>query len=123
VGPAVPASAIPLIAADLTQDKARLFTVDDSVAHAHTLPVLGEVGGQLYLQPSVLAAGSRVVLEGRATLNDKDPVEAHEIETAAATDAGASEVEGLDPGSSGESSVPSAMPSTTHVPDSRGDQP
>ena len=66
VGPAVAASAIPLIAADLTQDKARLFTVDDSVVHARTLPALGEVGGQLYLQPSSLPAGSRVVQEGRA---------------------------------------------------------
>ncbi len=76
VGQAVPATAIPIIAADLSQDKAKLFTVADSVAHVQTSPVLGEAGGQLYFQPTLLSAGTAVVLEGRAALNDKDRVNA-----------------------------------------------
>jgi RND family efflux transporter MFP subunit len=80
VGQSTPATAIPLIAADISQDKARLFTVVDSVAHEQTLPVLGEVGGQLYFEPRWLAAGSAVVLEGRAALSDKDRVAAQEAQ-------------------------------------------
>ena len=76
VGQPTPATEIPLIAADLSQNKAHLFTVANGIAHAETLPVLGESGGSLYLSPQALAAGTRVVLEGRAALDDKDRVDA-----------------------------------------------
>jgi RND family efflux transporter MFP subunit len=80
VGQATPATAIPLVAADLTGDKAALFivngSVDDSTAHRETLPVLGEAGGDLFLDPKLLPDGTEVVLEGRAALEDKDQVRA-----------------------------------------------
>ena len=79
-GSAVPATKIPLVAADLSQDKATLFTVIDSIAHRQTLPVLGEAGGELFLDPQLLPDGAEVVLEGRATLNDKDRVHAKEAD-------------------------------------------
>jgi membrane fusion protein (multidrug efflux system) len=81
IGLATPATRIPLIAADLSQDKAKLVTVSDSIAHVETLVVLGEAGGDLYVKPSLLAAGAEVVLEGRAALNDQDRVDAKEAET------------------------------------------
>ncbi len=80
VGGGVPATEIPLVAADLSQDKATLYTVVASVAHRQTLPVLGETGGDLFLDPKLLADGSEVVLEGRAALNDKDRVSTKEAE-------------------------------------------
>jgi hypothetical protein len=86
-----------MVAADINQDKARLFTIVDSVAHDETLPVLGEIGGQLYFQPKQLAAGSEVVLEGRAALNDKDRVEAKESDDHKPEDAGVRRVPGSDP--------------------------
>jgi RND family efflux transporter MFP subunit len=75
-GRAVPATAIPVVAADLNGEKAKLFTVADGTAHEATLPVLGEAGGALFLDPKLLSDGTLVVLEGRAALDDKDPVQA-----------------------------------------------
>ena len=94
-GSAIPATELPLIAADLSQDKATLYTVADSIAHRETLRVLGEAGGNLYLDPKSLAEGAAVVLEGRSTLNDKDRVQAEEAE-------GTAKATGPAAGSSGE---------------------
>ena len=76
VGAAVPATAVPLYAATLESGKARLFVVDGDVAHARTLPILGESAGELYLPPAALAPGTNVVVEGRELLSDGDPVRA-----------------------------------------------
>jgi membrane fusion protein, multidrug efflux system len=84
-GVAVPATEIPLVAADLTGAEAQLFTVDGSTAHRETLAVLGEAGGDLYLDPKLLPEGAEVVLEGRAALEDRDPVRAAEAPAAAAS--------------------------------------
>jgi membrane fusion protein, multidrug efflux system len=81
-GTPVPATSFPLTAADIGQTKAHLFTVADSVAHAQTVPYLGEIGGELFVDPQVLGPGELIVLEGRGGLNDQDRVTAKEIATA-----------------------------------------
>jgi membrane fusion protein, multidrug efflux system len=80
VGKSVQATALPLIAADLSQDKAKLFTVTDGTASLHTLTILGEAKSKLFIDPQLLPAGAEVVLEGRAGLNNKDKVQATELE-------------------------------------------
>ena len=75
VGEPVPAVEIPLYAAAVRGAKASLFAVENGVAHARVVPVLGEVGGNLYLDP-VLAPDTQVVTEGRALLSDGDAVQA-----------------------------------------------
>lgn len=76
VGQPIPATEIPLYAATQREGKARFFVVEGGVAHARDLPVLGERGGNVYFDPSVLAADTQVVTEGRALLSDGDPVKA-----------------------------------------------
>ena len=78
VGEAVPATEVPLYAATVRNNKANLFIVDHGVAHARTVPVKGEAGGSLFLDPSLLA-GASVVTEGRALLEDGDRVAAKEM--------------------------------------------
>lgn len=73
VGDPVPAVEVPLLAASVRGSKASVFVVEDGVAHARVAPVLGERAGRVYLEPS-LKAGSLVVTEGRALLNDGDKV-------------------------------------------------
>jgi len=73
VGEPRPASAIPLAAAAVRTGKVALFTVEGDVARARVVPLLGERQGTLYLDPS-LKPGTQVVLEGRALLQDGDPV-------------------------------------------------
>jgi RND family efflux transporter MFP subunit len=75
VGEPVPAVAIPLSAASVRGTKATVFVVDDGVAHARVVPLLGEQGGTLFVEPK-LVPGSLVVTEGRALLNDNDKVSA-----------------------------------------------
>ncbi len=77
VGQAQPATRVPLRAATLRADKASLFVVDGDTAKRTIVPVLGESGGQLFVAPT-LPAGSRVVVEGRALLDDGDKVTAKE---------------------------------------------
>lgn len=77
VGEPTQALEIPLLAASVRGSNASLFVVDAGVARPHTVPVLGERSGKLYLKP-VLSAGSLVVSEGRATLNDGDAVNARQ---------------------------------------------
>jgi membrane fusion protein, multidrug efflux system len=83
VGNSVAATAVPIYAATQDEGKARLFVVDDNIAHAKTLRVTGEVGGVVYFAPAVLPAGALVVTEGRALLSDGDRVLTHvEADTA-----------------------------------------
>jgi RND family efflux transporter MFP subunit len=66
---------VPLRAATVRGEKASVFVVENGKAKRVTAQVEGELGGDLYLDPS-LAAGSKVVLEGRALLDDGDAVKA-----------------------------------------------
>jgi RND family efflux transporter MFP subunit len=75
VGEPVPATQLPLAAVSIRGTKASLFTVKDGKATATSVPVLGESGGSVYVQP-VLADGTSVVLEGRTLLSDGDAVTA-----------------------------------------------
>jgi membrane fusion protein, multidrug efflux system len=73
VGKPEPATEIPLYAASVRGKKATVFVVEGDVAHARTLEVKGEIGGSLFVDTS-LAAGTLLVTEGRALLNDGDRV-------------------------------------------------
>jgi membrane fusion protein (multidrug efflux system) len=75
VGQPVAATELPLYAAAIQGEKALLFVVDGDIAHSRRVHVEGEIGGDLYLDPS-LAPGSRVVVEGRGLLEDGDRVAA-----------------------------------------------
>ena len=75
VGEPVPAVEVQLLAASVRGSKASVFVVEDGVARARVVSVLGELGGKVYLEPS-LKPGSLVVTEGRALLNDGDKVSA-----------------------------------------------
>jgi membrane fusion protein, multidrug efflux system len=79
VGEPSPATEIPLIAASVRGSKATVFVVDGQTATTKAtksvFKVMGERSGQLYVEPS-LRAGSHVVTEGRALLEDGDRVEA-----------------------------------------------
>ena len=76
VGRPVQGTKIPRYAATLHGDKAKLFVVEGGRAHAREVPVFGESGGDLYVNPAGLPAGAAVVTEGRALLSDGDPVRA-----------------------------------------------
>lgn len=76
-GAPIPALKLPLVAADLSGEKAKLFTVTSGVAHVVSLPVIGESGGDLYVAPK-LDSGQAVILEGRMGLADGDRVTAAE---------------------------------------------
>jgi RND family efflux transporter MFP subunit len=78
VGEPHPATVVPLRAATLRGDQATLFTVAGGVAKRTQIPLLGEAGAALYLDPQ-LAAGTLVVVEGRALLDDGDRVAPKEI--------------------------------------------
>jgi RND family efflux transporter MFP subunit len=73
VGEPANATAIPLRAATVRGEKASLFLADNGKAKRATIAVLGERDGLLYLDAK-LAAGSKIVLEGRALLEDDDPI-------------------------------------------------
>jgi len=75
-GKAVPATEIPLVAATIRGDMASVLAVVDGHARRETFAVKGESQGTLYVDPS-LAPGTAVVTEGRSTVKDGDPVEAH----------------------------------------------
>jgi membrane fusion protein (multidrug efflux system) len=86
VGQPEPATEIPLYAAMVRGPKATVFVVERGVARRQTVAVRGEVGGALFVDPS-LAPESLVVTEGRALLvnGDRiDPQEAPEVKVAAA---------------------------------------
>jgi RND family efflux transporter MFP subunit len=77
VGKEQAATLVPLRAATLHGEKATLFTVADGVAKQVVLPALGERGGSIYFE--TLTAGTAVVIEGRALLQDGDKVTAKEL--------------------------------------------
>lgn len=74
-----PATQVPLAAATIRGAKAALFTVDGDVARRIVVPVIGDAGGLLYVDPK-LKAGTPIVVEGRALLDDGDHVRAAELE-------------------------------------------
>src|SRR5262249_4584412 len=74
----VPATELPVTAADVRNNRARLFLVDHGVAHQRAVRVVGEREGRLYLEPD-LAPGSLVVLDGRSLLADGDRVQSTEV--------------------------------------------
>jgi RND family efflux transporter MFP subunit len=89
VGEPVPATELPLYATSIRGEKAILYVVDGDVAHSRTVLVKGEVGGSVFLALD-LKAGSRVVTDGRALLEDGDRVsvkEAAPFTTSASVDA------------------------------------
>ena len=75
IGEPQPATEIPLRAAAVRGDSATLFVVTEGVAHKRKLAVLGELGGSLFVEPT-LTTGTHVVSEGRALLKDGDAVSA-----------------------------------------------
>ncbi len=80
VGQPHPAADVPSRAATIRGEKASLFVVTDGTARRVVAPVLGEIEGQLYLDPGRLPPGSAVVTEGRALLDDGDRVSAQEAQ-------------------------------------------
>ena len=77
VGQPVPATRIPLDAATQAEGKAKVFVVDNNVAHLRQIPVLGERGGGLYFEPQALPANTQIVTDGRALISDGDAVAPH----------------------------------------------
>jgi RND family efflux transporter MFP subunit len=73
VGQPMKAVEVPLSSAAVNGAKASLFVVDGDVARQKRFAVMGEIGSDLYLEPT-LAAGSPIVTEGWATLADGDKV-------------------------------------------------
>lgn len=73
VGTPVDAIRIPLNGAKVRGAKATVFVVEGDVATSQTLEVLGEEGANLYLKPEI-AAGTRIVTEGRSLLRSGDRV-------------------------------------------------
>ena len=77
VGKPAPATRIPLDAATQEEGKAKIFVVENNVAHLRQLAVLGERGDGLYFDPKTLPAHTLIVTEGRALLSDGDGVAPH----------------------------------------------
>jgi len=73
VGEAVPATIVPLYAASVSGSKATLFVVEEGVAHKRTIPMLGEQGSDLFVDP-LLKPGTAVVTEGQFLLEDGERV-------------------------------------------------
>ena len=87
VGVAIPATAVPLVAASISGSNATFFRIDGDVARKTSLRVEGERGSDLFVESS-LVPGARVVTEGRATLGDGDRVAAKEAPYLAPPDGG-----------------------------------
>lgn len=78
VGAKQDAVRVPVLAATVRGSKASVFVVRDGVATRMNVPLLGESGGELFLDPQKLPPGSLVVTEGRALLESGDRVAAAE---------------------------------------------
>jgi membrane fusion protein (multidrug efflux system) len=76
VGSPAPALRVPLLAATVRGQKARLFVIKDQIAHQEVVPVLGDTGGALFIKPE-LPKQAVVVTEGRTGLHDGDRVAAN----------------------------------------------
>lgn len=73
-----PAAVVPASSATVQGRGASLFVVQEGRARRVVAPVLGEIEGQVYLDPAQLPPGSAVVTAGRALLQDGDAVAATE---------------------------------------------
>jgi RND family efflux transporter MFP subunit len=80
VGAAIPATSIPLAAATVHAGKAKVFAVENGVAHLRRAPVIGERDGVLYIDSKALPGGTRIVREGRNLLDDGDAVSAKVVQ-------------------------------------------
>lgn len=78
VGEPKPATEIPLVAASVQNKTAKIFVVDGDVVHTRTVAVLGEIGGSLFVDPS-LPPGTTIVVSGRALVADGDRVATKEV--------------------------------------------
>jgi membrane fusion protein (multidrug efflux system) len=76
VGAPIAATAVPLASATVHAGKAKVFVVDNGIAHLRRALVIGEREGTLFLDPKGLPAGTPVVTEGRNLLDDGEPVAA-----------------------------------------------
>jgi RND family efflux transporter MFP subunit len=76
-GRPIAASEIPLDAARIRGDRAEVFVVRGDVVHRLSFAVIGEIGGNVFLE-TALGEGTEVVTEGRALLEDGDRVAAVE---------------------------------------------
>ncbi len=72
---AIPSAVVPLYAAEVRGEVASVFIVKDDVIHRASFHVTGEVGGRLFVDPSLMP-GTVVVLQGRELLEDGDRVAA-----------------------------------------------
>lgn len=75
-GPPVPATAIPVSAASVRNDRAKVFVVEQGVAKVRRATLVGERDGMLYVDATALPAGAQLVTQGRALLADGDRVTA-----------------------------------------------
>lgn len=75
-GTPVQATVIPLAAASVRGHQATVVMVDGDVAHKRMLSVLGERGGDLFLD-TALSPGALVVMEGREGLGEGEHVAPH----------------------------------------------
>ena len=73
VGKPRPATEVPARAASVRGDKAKVFVVQGEAVRSEVVPLLGESAGSVFVDPQ-LPAGSLVVVEGRALLDDGDRV-------------------------------------------------
>lgn len=76
VGEPIPATELPLVAASIRGTKANVLVLEGEIVKKRSVPVLGERNGMLYVDTTALSPGSRVVTEGRSSLNDGDHVAA-----------------------------------------------
>jgi RND family efflux transporter MFP subunit len=81
VGQSAPALELPLSAVTLRGARATTFVVREGKATKVTVTALGEALGKVFLDPT-LGAGTLVVVEGRAALNDGDLVTTRELPVA-----------------------------------------
>lgn len=96
VGQPIRATSMPVYAATTTERAATFYQVDGDTARKVSLHPLGEISGLLFFAPDQLAAGTKVVTEGRALLADGAKVQAREA-TAPATGNGAAVSRGAAP--------------------------
>jgi membrane fusion protein, multidrug efflux system len=76
VGTPVPATALPLLAASVHGNKATVFVAAAGVAHQTIAKLVGESGGNLFVDSKALPPGTMIVTEGRTILSDGDAVAA-----------------------------------------------
>lgn len=70
---AIPSTVVPLYAAEVRGDLANVFIVKGETVHRVAFHVVGEIGGRLFVDPSLMP-GTAIVLQGRELLEDGDRV-------------------------------------------------